>query len=71
MELYWQFITLCKFKEDLYSFSKNVIISSVRKHYCALGLVLGLRLELRLAKVRFGQTCLRARVVKPQFGFKF
>jgi len=32
----------------LYTWSKNDVVSSVRKRYCALGLELGLELELRL-----------------------
>jgi len=50
---------------NLYTFSKNNVILSVRKHNCALVLGLGLELELglRLAKYAFGQTCFRASVV--------
>jgi len=43
----------------LYTISTNDVISSVRKHYCALGLGLG------LAEYVFGQTCFRATVVEP------
>jgi len=51
----------------LYTISKNDVISSVRKHYCALRLGLEFRLELRLRKYVFGQTCFRASVVESAY----
>jgi len=42
-------VAINPWKWHLYTWSKNNVISSVRKHYCALagGLVLGLELGLR------------------------
>jgi len=53
----------------LYTFSKNDVISSVRKHYCALGLELGselCRVSKKKKKNGFDQTCFRASLIHPQ-----
>jgi len=49
----------------LYTCSINDVISSVRKHYCTLGLELPLELRLRLVEICLCQTYFRASVVNP------
>jgi len=43
---------------------KNDVISFFLKGFCALGL--GLRLELELPEIRFGQTSIRASILDPK-----
>jgi len=51
-------------KRYMYTFSKNDVISSVRKHYYASGLKLG----VGVSEYVFGQTCFQASVVESVKG---
>jgi len=66
-QLFFHHLIFCVSSGYLFPFSKNDVISSVRKHYCALGVRVRFRVGAWVSGNTFSVKRVLSSVVEPQF----